>query len=220
MNSQNLDLNYLIVDDHPLYRKGVVSIIKSINIKNTCFEASNGFEAIHLFRKIKTDIIFLDIQMPKMDGIVCLKHLRKIDPDCKVVIISSSDSPLYVLQLMNQNVNAYLLKNINSEILKQAINNVICGDPFLSPEIYKQWFDIKHLNNKYHSKIIISEREKEILRLICESNSSKEISDKLNISFSTVKTHRNHLMKKTEAKNIADLIIYAIKNEIYFIDNN
>lgn len=223
MDSENIhkELSVLVVDDHPLYRNGIRRILNNIEFITKCDEAENGFECIDKLKKSHYDIILLDLQMPEMDGVETAAIIKKDFPKCKIIILTMSDSKRQMIELLDMGVLGYVLKSTDELELTDAILRVSEGVQYLSKEVDDVW--TRFLGNKskfernYHKteKVELSEREKEIIRMICKQMSTQEIADKLSLSNNTVKTHRNHIMKKLETDNVVGIAIYAVRAGIF-----
>lgn len=223
MDSENIhkELSVLVVDDHPLYRNGIRRILNNIEFIKKCDEAENGFECIDKLKESHYDIILLDLQMPEMDGVETAGIIKKDFPKCKIIILTMSDSKRQMIELLDMGVLGYVLKSTDELELTDAILRVSEGVQYLSKEVDDVW--TRFLGNKskfernYHKteKVDLSEREKEIIRMICKQMSTQEIADKLSLSNNTVKTHRNHIMKKLETDNVVGIAIYAVRAGIF-----
>lgn len=215
------NLSVLVVDDHPLYRKGIKRILSNIEFIKRCEEAENGMEAISMISKHPYDIVLLDLQMPVMDGVEAAGIIKERFPDCKIIILTMSDSKRQMIELLDMGVTGYVLKSTDENELTDAIVRVSEGGQYLSKEVDDAWTQFLgnkskfELNNQKTDKIELSEREKEIIRMICKQMSSQEIADKLSLSNNTVKTHRNHIMRKLEVDNVVGIAIYAVRAGIF-----
>jgi DNA-binding NarL/FixJ family response regulator len=215
MNEQKV--NVVIVDDHTIFRTGMKNIVRKIPIIDHIYEASNGNEAIAVVETSDVDLLLLDIEMPYMNGVETARYMKKNHPDIRIIMISFHNDKELFLQLYKIGVEGYLVKNTSLEDLKRGINHVIEGNQFFSPELGAI---VIHglINEKMQAPKdpleLLSEREVEILLLICQQLTTDEIAEKLFISPLTVKRHRQNLLEKTGSKNIVGLILYAIRNEL------
>lgn len=215
-------LTILIVDDHPLFRKGVRELFRDFCIHTSIDEAQNGIETIKALKKKRYDIVFLDIEMPVLNGIDTAKIIVKDFPEVKILIISSYDSIRYVIELIEIGVHGYILKSIDYEKITLAVKTILENKLYLAPEIQKAW-------DEYHSQKTINTvkptseqceltiREMQIVEEICEQNSSSTIARKLSISKSTVDNHRRNILKKLKTDNIVAVVLYAIQKGIFKI---
>jgi len=214
-------LSVLVVDDHPLYRNGIKRILKNIEFVDLCDEAENGKVALKMMMQKHYDIILLDIQMPEMDGVQTASVIKSDFPKSKIIILTMSDSKRQMIELLDMGVLGYVLKSTDEMELTDAILRVSEGVQYLSKEVDDVW--TKFLGNKSKfernfqkpEKVELSEREREIIVMICKQMSTQEIADKLSLSNNTVKTHRNHIMKKLETDNVVGVAIYAVRAGIF-----
>lgn len=222
-NSENISksLSVLVVDDHPLYRNGIKRILNNIDFISQCDEAENGKEALKMLLAKHYDIILLDIQMPVMDGVQTASVIKSDFPKSKIIILTMSDSKRQMIELLDMGVLGYVLKSTDELELTDAILRVSEGVQYLSKEVDDVW--TKFLGNKSKfernfqkpEKVELSDREKEIIVMICKQLSTQEIADKLSLSNNTVKTHRNNIMKKLETDNVVGIAIYAVRAGIF-----
>jgi len=207
-----LSTRILICDDHQLVLDGLKSLINSQDDIEVVSTAITGLDAIRQLEVLKVDIVLMDIDMPEMNGIDATKVLKKDYPDLKIIILTMHDEKSIIQLLMDIGADGYILKNATQEELLQGIKQVKSGKKHFSPDV-----TIALLRNDIESSKVshdLTSREVEILTLIAEGFSNKEIGDKLFISHRTVDTHRTNLMKKLEINNIAGLIRYAIKHSL------
>lgn len=210
-----------IVDDQHLFRKGVISLCNSFKNVDVVLEASNGSELYELFNinKDLPEVLLLDLNMPEIDGIEVTKHLKKTHPAVKIIILTIYNEDRFILHLLECGANAYLLKDCEPEDLEKAIHAVFNDGYFFSDFIlkllHKNSGKPKRTISSSHPFIDISDREKDVLLLICEEYTTPEIAEKLFISPRTAEGHRNNLLIKTGCKNTAGLVIFAIKNQLF-----
>lgn len=218
MNEKKADI--VITDDHKLFRKGIRGLLEDFSFTGEIYEAGNGLELLELLRKTMPlpEIILLDIQMPVMDGIEAHKQIRKEFPHLKVLILTMEDDEQFMLHLIAEGVNGYLLKNSEPEELEVAIGKLLKNDFYFPADMshlvlkgaLKRNFSLKSLPE-------FSQKELEILNYICKEYTAPEIAEKLGISVRTVEGHRSKLLDKTGSKNIAGLVVYALKNKLVFL---
>lgn len=212
-------IKVLLADDHPVVRDGLRSTIDKMggDIK-IIGEASNGNEVLEIAKKNLVDIYILDISMPILNGIETANRLIKMDPKSKIIILSIHDSRIFVEKALKSGARGYILKESATEEVIQAIREVYIGRFFLSPAISKfvvhGFLDKMHHYKRHEKVIYLTAREQEILQLIAESFTNKEIAIKLNLSLNTVHVHRKNIMQKLDIHKQADLIRYAIKEGI------
>lgn len=200
-----------IVDDHEIFRHGFSMVIGTFENIELCGEASNGKEFIDAIDKIDADLVFMDIKMPIMNGIEATKAALEIKPELKIVALSMYGEEKYLQSMIEAGAVGFLLKNVKREELEMATQFILEGKNYYSEELLS-YFTKKYISNKPDADI--SKRELEILQLIAKGFTNQEISDKLFISLRTVEGHKTNLIQKTGSKNIVNLLIYAMKNNL------
>jgi DNA-binding NarL/FixJ family response regulator len=212
-------INVIIADDHKLFRKGIIALLEDFDFIGETREASNGTELIDLLETMKVlpDVILLDLQMPVMDGVEAHKKISKLYPEIKVVILTMEDDEQYIMHLISQGVNGYLLKNADPDEMEKAILKVVENGYYFSEII--STLIVKGVVKKDKLQVLpnpdFNERELKILELICKEFTASEIAEKLNLSVRTVEGYRQKLIDKAGVKNVAGLVIYAIKNNLF-----
>ncbi|MEA3318189.1 MAG: response regulator transcription factor [Bacteroidota bacterium] len=206
-----------LVDDHNLFREGLGLLLSNNDNIAKIYQAENGKDVLALAQKVKPDIIFMDIEMPIMNGIDATKEVLKLYPEVKVIALSMHANENYYSEMIDAGAKSFLLKNSKFDDVQKAIIDVNEGKNYFSPEILDAI--IKNLNKKRQKKknTELTEREIEVLYNICKGLSNQEIADLLFISKRTVDKHRENILLKTQSKNTAGLVIYAIKNEIFYV---
>jgi DNA-binding NarL/FixJ family response regulator len=209
-------IKILLVDDHQIIIDGLKSLLNNNDEIVVSGEANNGREALRIMDLIGIDVVLMDIDMPILNGIDTLKEIRKKGLEVKVIILSMHNEAGMIKSLMNIGANGYLLKSSPQDEVINAIRKVAGGQQYFSTEVTLSLLN-KTQNNSADSSPqieLLTDRETEIVQLIAEGFSNKEIGNKLFISHRTVDTHRTNIMKKLNVSNIAGLISYAIKNGI------
>ncbi|SHJ54256.1 response regulator [Tepidibacter formicigenes] len=211
-------IKVMIVDDHSLMREGLARILELEDNINVVAKACDGFEAIEFFKKIDIDVILLDINMPNMNGIETLRALKNMDSSSKIIMLTIYDEREYLIETLNLGANGYMLKDSESSSLVSAIINVYNGGSYVHPNLAGEL--LKEINRKKEHKAnkeglgSLTKREYEVLSLIAEGLSNKEISEKLFISEKTVKNHVSSILRKLELSDRTQAAIYAYKNNI------
>jgi len=211
-------IDVVITDDHNLFRKGIYSIIEDFEFVGKIYEAGNGIELLELLNDLehKPDVVLLDIKMPGMDGIETTVQMKKQFPEVKILILTMEDDEQIILHLVSEGVNGYLLKNADPGELEVALSKLIDNDFYFPTEISD--LVLRNIQNKSKNEINLfpelSEREMQVLELICKENTAPEIAGILSISKRTVEGHRRKLLEKTGTKNMAGLVVFAFKNKI------
>jgi two-component system, NarL family, response regulator DegU len=211
-------LRILITDDHTLFRKGTMILVRAFKEVGLVNEASNGKEALEELSKNPYDIILLDLDMPVMDGWEASKKIISKHPEVKIIMISMHDELQIISDLIEIGVHSYLLKNAETEEVHKAILSVINNDFYynqlVSKALHKKIQKDGINNSDVPSRGDVSPRETEVLQLICQELTMKEIGEKLFLSEQTIHTHRKNLMKKTKAKNAVGLVKFAFQHGI------
>ncbi len=207
-------IKILITDDHQLFRNGLKILLNSFPDFEVTGEASNGEEFLKLIQSVSADIALMDINMPELDGIEATRRGLKIVPSINIIALSMYGEEDYYYRMVDAGAKGFLLKDSDISEVREAILTVMKGGSYFSQELlYHVIQKIKH--REQESKAAnLSRREKEILARICEGLSNQEIADTLFISKRTVDKHRANLLGKTNSKNTASLILFAIKNKL------
>jgi DNA-binding NarL/FixJ family response regulator len=207
-------IRIIIADDHQLFRNGLKILLDAFPDFDVVGEASNGEEFLKIIRNTRADIALMDINMPEMDGVEATRRCVRICPDIKIIALSMYGEEEYYYKMVDAGAKGFLLKDSDISEVKEAILTVTKGGSYFSQELlYHVIQKIKHRENE--SKMAnLSKREKEILLKICEGLSNQEIAENLFISKRTVDKHRANLLGKTNSKNTASLILFAIKNKL------
>lgn len=204
-------IDIYIVDDHALFRDGLKLLLSNLDIIGEIFEANNGGEFVAGLKNNPVDIALLDIEMPIMNGIEAARRAREIQPSIKILALSMYSDKNYYLSMIDAGACGFLLKNSNFEEVEKAITDVCDDKSYISIEILNEIlkYPEKASFNVFESEL--TERETEVLLLICKGLTNNEIADKLVLSKRTVDKHRENLLQKTQSKNTVNLVIYAIK---------
>ncbi|AHM56287.1 transcriptional regulatory protein DegU [Peptoclostridium acidaminophilum DSM 3953] len=212
------NINVMIVDDHALMREGIARILEleeNISVEDT---ASDGNEAISKFKKGSFDVILLDINMPNMNGIETLRKLRDMDSSVKIIMLTVYDAREYLIETLNLGANGYMLKDADSASLVSAIVNVYNGGTYIHPSLAGEL--LKEINKKKDKSSMkngiesLTKREYEVLLLIAEGLSNKDISEKLVISEKTVKNHVSSILRKLDLTDRTQAAIYAYRHNV------
>jgi len=207
-----------VVDDQLLFRRGLISLLKEFEELDVVIEAENGKELVEALKRRKPNIVLLDIEMPVMDGIQTTEYLHKHFPDIRILILTMHDDDEFVIHLIDKGARGFLLKNHSIEIVTDAIHAIMDNGYYFNDRVSKMMIKglvrSKKIKPSFNSVNNLSEREIEIIQLICEEFTNKEISDRLCISARTVDNHRDSIMEKTGARNTAGIVMFAIKNEL------
>jgi two-component system response regulator NreC len=207
-------LRVLLADDHAIVRRGLRGLLEAADF-TVVAEAADGLEAVRLCEEHRPDVMILDIGMPKLSGIEVAARATKFDRPPGVIILSVHGDESYIMRALSAGARAYLLKSATDEDLIPAIRAVAGGKPYFSPAVtavlvedYIRQMQQRGLTDSYH---LLTEREKEVLQLLAEGRSNKEVATLLDVGVSTVETHRANLMQKLNLHNTAEIVLYAVR---------
>jgi DNA-binding NarL/FixJ family response regulator len=211
-------LRVLLADDHGIVRRGLRSLLESEPDVTVVGEAADGLEALRLCEELLPDLLIVDVGMPKLNGIDVAARVQKLDRPPRTVILSMHADESYIIRALAAGARAYLLKDATDEDLLPAIRSVAADKPFFSPAVtkvlvedYLRQLQARGLTDSYH---LLTDREKQVLQLLAEGRSNKEVAALLELSLSTVETHRGNLMQKLNLHNTAEIVLYAVRKGI------
>ena len=210
-------LNVFIVDDHDLFREGLRYLLSKSPLIGNVSEAGSGADFLQRLSAEMPDAVLMDIEMPGMNGIEATKRAVAQYPQLKVIALSMYGHESFYTDMIDAGAKGFLLKNSRFEDVIRAVEEVAAGHNYFSPEILDAI--VRNLHTKKNTKIDadLSKREIEVLLNICKGQSNQEIAETLNISKRTVDKHRENILLKTDSKNTAELVVYAIKNQIFIV---
>ncbi|WP_167607749.1 response regulator transcription factor [Maribellus sediminis] len=212
----------IIVDDHKIFRDGLILLLSNFDFVSVVGQAANGEEFLELIENVAPDIVLMDINMPKMNGIEATKQALKKYPELKVIALTSFADDEYIEQMISAGVEGYMLKRSDIEDFEKAIKKVAAGGSYFSSEIIKVISRNLHKDKERKSgeqqfeKFTL--REKEILDLICKGLNNEQIAERIHLSPKTIEKHKSNLFQKTETFNTVNLVIYAFKNQLISLD--
>lgn len=209
----------ILVDDHKLFREGLKFVIQQMDNMEVVAEASNGKEFLEILENQEVDLVLMDIAMPELNGIEATKQAVEKYPGIRILVLSMFCDEEYYFQMIQAGVMGFVLKEVGKNELEEAIAAVLRGENYFSQKLLRDI--IMNLNNPtqkqkapVESKVDLTKRELEVLKLICEGLSNSQIADKLFISLRTVEGHKSNLISKTGVKNSISLVMYALKNKL------
>jgi DNA-binding NarL/FixJ family response regulator len=207
-------MKILITDDHPIVRQGLKQLLRETFESIIVDEAGNGAEALDKIKKEKYDIVLLDIAMPGMNGLEVLKEIQKFNKTLPVLIISIYPEDQYALRCLKAGASGYLTKDTASDELTLAVERILSGKKYVSPTLADKL--ARHLNEGTPKlpHELLSDREDQVMRYIASGKTATEIAAELSLSVKTINTYRNRILKKMQIKNSAELIRYAVQNQL------
>jgi RNA polymerase sigma factor (sigma-70 family) len=204
-------IRVLIVDDHALVRGGIRALVEKIEGMKVIGEAGTGSEALELVKQLKPNLMLLDLTMPEKGGFEVLDHVTKKYPEIKVIVLTVHEAAEYAIRALRERAAGFLPKSAAPTELEQAIQTVVRGEVYISPETsQKALLEIGKGTTKQDLLATLSPRQREVLRLIAEGKTTKQIAHVLEISVKTVETHRAQLMERLKIHDVAGLVRYAI----------
>jgi DNA-binding NarL/FixJ family response regulator len=211
-------IRILIADDHGIVRQGTRSLLEKEPDIEVVGEAQDGRAAVAMTAELQPMIVVMDIAMPQLNGLDAAAQLAKRHPEIGVIILSMHEEEDYLVRALSSGVKGYLLKESAQEDLVNAVRAVARKKTYFSPKIAQMLADdfTRHLQKKglEDSFLLLTEREREVLQLLAEGKSNKEVATLLNVSPYTVETHRNNLMQKLNLHNTAEIVLYAVRKKI------
>jgi len=210
-----MGIKILLADDHVLIREGIKKLVEFDGSMEVIAEASDGVKCLEVLKVIKPDILLLDINMPKMNGIDVLEELRVQNNDVKVLMLTVHNEVEYILRSVDIGADGYILKDAGFSELKKAIETIVGGEAYVQPQLIPPLNNRMVRRNHDNEKIAkLTKREAEILVLIADGLYNKEIGNALNISERTVKNHISSIFKKLEISDRTQAAVFAIKNNL------
>jgi DNA-binding NarL/FixJ family response regulator len=209
-------IKIIIAEDQQMMIDGLKSLLNHEKNMTVIGEALNGEELLKMIEKKKPDVVLMDVRMPVMDGIEATQQISQRFPNIKVLMLTMHNTREYIEKLIKSGCAGYILKNTGKRELMTAIETVNSGEKYYSKEVTERFMESFQLKKNAHSEIPVelTEREKDVLKLIAQEFKTNEIADKLFISHHTVETHRKNLISKLNVRNTAGLVRYAIENDL------
>ena len=211
-------IRIVLADDHQLFRRGLRVLLEQQPDFSVVAEAKDGREAVAAVQSLKPDVLVVDIGMPNLNGIEAARQLTESHSDVAIVILSMHSDESYVLRALKAGAKGYLLKDSAEEDLIRAIHAVTGGKSFFSPAVSKVLLDdyMRKLQRSGAEDAydLLTPREREILQLVVEGKSNKDVANMLNLSVYTVETHRSNIMEKLNVKGVPELVLYAVRKGI------
>jgi two-component system response regulator NreC len=211
-------LRIVLADDHSIVRKGLRSVLEADPGLRVVGEASTGLEAVEVCQHQQPDAAIVDIAMPILNGIDAIPQIRRVSANTAIVILSMHSDEAYVLRALGAGARGYLLKDNAEDDVRAAIQAVVEGKSFLSPAIQKTLLEdyVRFLRQRglEDSYELLTDRERQVLQVLAEGRSNKEVATLLGLAVSTVETHRTNLMQKLNLHSTAEIVLYAVRKKI------
>jgi DNA-binding NarL/FixJ family response regulator len=211
-------LRVLLADDHSIVRRGMRALLETEQSVQVVAEAADGLEALRMCEEHRPDLLILDVAMPRLNGIDVAARVQKMDPPPRTIMLSMHLDESYVMRSISAGACGYLLKDTTDEDLLPAVRAVAEGRSFFSPAVsgvlaeeYVQQLKERGLNDSYD---LLTDREKQVLQLLAEGRSNKEVASLLDLGLSTVETHRANLMQKLNLHSTAEIVLYAVRKRL------
>ncbi|HLO57719.1 MAG TPA: response regulator transcription factor [Bacteroidales bacterium] len=200
----------IIADDHTLFRQGLKLILEDLDNIEVVADVANGKELVEITHQLNPDLIIMDINMPQVNGIEASRILLHENPELKILVVSMYGDEQYYNSVIENGVKGFILKDAENTELRAAVNLILSGKTYFSQELL-----LKLIRNRKNSnQIVLTQRERQILELICQGMNSSEIAGKLFLSERTIENHRANLLDKTGCRNSLSLVLYAFRNNL------
>lgn len=209
-----MSIRILLADDHKITRQGLRSLLEKQQDMEVVAEAEDGRTAVRLAGELSLNVVIMDVTMPDLNGVEATRQIVSQSPDVKIIALSMHSDTLFVTEMLRSGASGYLLKDCAFEELARAIHAVVAGKTYLSPSVSGVVVDdYLHRLSKadFSDSQVLTDREREVLQLLAEGKSTKQIALKLHISVKTVETHRRQMMNKLDIHTVAELTKYAIR---------
>lgn len=218
-----MPLRILLADDHEIVRRGLCAMLRAQPDWDVCGEASNGREAVEKALQLKPEVVILDIGMPSLNGLEATRQILKANPQIKILILTLHDSDQVVQEVLNAGARGFLLKSDAARDLVAAVEALRRGKIYFTPKVASMVLDgylrrdTAPIPEPSSGKGRLTPREREIVQLLAEGKSSKEVAVVLGLSVKTAETHRSNIMRKLELHSVSDLVLYAVRNNIVHV---
>lgn len=208
------EIKIIIADDHRVFIAGMIALLKEFPEMKVIAEAENGVQLVELVEKHQPDLVLTDIQMPLKDGIEATREIHKRFPEMKIIALSMMNESIYIKKMLEAGASGYILKTVNKEELISSIRKVAAGEKYFSQEVTAQLMNnFSEKSSQSNPADVLTKREKEILALIAQGLTDKEIAEKVFLSPLTITTHRKNILSKLGLKNKVELTRFAMENK-------
>jgi DNA-binding NarL/FixJ family response regulator len=211
----------LIADDHEVVRQGILSLVKSLPQFEMCGEATDGREAVQKAKELRPDIVIIDIGMPQLNGLDATRQIMRDRPNTKVLVLTMHDSEQVVREVLEAGARGYLLKSDAGRDLVSALEALQLNKTFFTTKISEMvlasFLNSRPMEATPGNHLGLTSREREVIQLVAEGKSTKEVAVTLGLSVKTADTHRSNLMRKLGVHSVSELVLYAIRNNIIHV---
>jgi DNA-binding NarL/FixJ family response regulator len=209
------EIKIIIADDHRVFIDGMIALLREFPEMKVIAEAENGQQLVELVNAHQPDVVLTDIQMPVKDGITATKEIHKLFPQIHIIALSMMNESIYIKKMLEAGASGYILKTVNKEELISTIRKVATGEKYFSQEVTAQLMNnFSDKTSKENPADVLTKREKEILGLIAQGLTDKEIAEKVFLSPLTITTHRKNILSKLGLKNKVELARFAMENKL------
>jgi len=219
MAVSSTSIKIILADDHEIFRDGFQTLLKNQTAIEMIAEAADGEQLVRLVSLHEPDVVLTDIEMPVMDGIEATRLISRTHPGIGIIALTMFNNDKMIINMIEAGATGYLLKNANKKEIIEAINSVAKHKPYYCTatdiKLAQMITNSRFIPNQPHQQLKFTDKEKEIMCLICREFSNKEISEQLYLSVRTIESHRERILFKTGARNTAGLVVYAIQSGIY-----
>jgi DNA-binding NarL/FixJ family response regulator len=208
-------IKIILADDHQLFIQGVRSVVEEIQNVEIVATVNDGLNLMENIRTTDVDVVVLDLNMPKLDGLKCLQEIKSTKPSIRVLVLTNYSQPELVEEVKNLGADGFMVKNSTASQLKQAIEKIINHEPYFEEAQRPSILDeSSYFFDDFLKKFKLTRREVDIIRLVCQEYSSKQIAAELHLSEFTVSTHRKNIQRKLNIKNVAGLVAFAKEHQL------
>jgi len=216
-----MTLRILVADDHEIVRRGLCSLLQARAGWEICGEAADGREAVDKAEQLRPDVVVLDVGMPGLNGLEATHQILKANPKAKILVLTLYDTDQVVREVLNAGARGFLLKSDAARDLVEAVDALQRGKTYFTPTVSALVLDA-YLNRDNRATVLpkddrLTPREREVVQLVAEGKSTKEVAVALGLSVKTAETHRSNVMRKLDIHSVSDLVLYAVRNSIVYV---
>lgn len=215
-------IRVLLAEDHTIVREGLRSLLEATGRVEVVGEADNGRSAVEVARELLPDVAIVDVSMPELDGVEATRQIKKAVPQVRVIVLTMHSAEVYMKEVFRAGASGYLVKKTAARDLLMAVEAVMRDEMYLSPAISKvvidRYVEVAGEAPAREGYNTLSDREREVLKLVAEGRTNREVADMLNVAEKTVATHRANVMRKLELHNMSELVRYAIRERLIDVD--